>query len=93
MEKAIKSEDPTLLKFCKNVLRSSKSDEMHEGMKPLIRDKLIKSVMTKTKNSDMCLQMFGIMAGSKLGKDWTDILLVNQKFIDFLEKLMINGIT
>ena len=37
--------------------------------------------------------MFGIMAGSKLGKDWTDIILVNEKFIDFLEKLMINGIT
>lgn len=37
--------------------------------------------------------MFGIMAGSKLGKDWTDILLVNEKFIDFMEKLMINGVT
>ena len=63
------------------------------GMKELIRDKMIKTVMTKTKNADMCLQMFGIMAGSKLGKEWTDILLVNQKFIDFMEKLMINGIT
>ena len=66
---------------------------MHECMKPVIRDKLIKTVMTKTKNSDMCLQMFGIMASSKLGKDWTDILLVNEKFIDFMEKLMINGVT
>jgi len=33
------------------------------------------------------------MAGAKLGKEWTDILLVNERFIDFLEKLMINGIT
>jgi len=55
MEKAIRAEDPTLLKFCKNVLRSSKSEEMHLGMKGIIRDKLIKTVMTKTKNSDMCL--------------------------------------
>ena len=62
-------------------------------MKDVIRDKLIKTVMTKTKNSDMCLELFGIMAGSKLGKEWTDILLVNEKFIDFMEKMMINGIT
>lgn len=33
MDKAIRSEDPTLLKFCKNVLRSSKSEEIHMGMK------------------------------------------------------------
>jgi hypothetical protein len=62
-------------------------------MKDVIRDKIIKTVMTKTKNADMCLELFGILAVSKLGRDWTDILLVNEKFIDFLEKLMINGIT
>ena len=37
--------------------------------------------------------MLGIMAASKLGKEWTDILLTNEKFIDFLEKQMINGVT
>lgn len=77
MDKAIRSEDPTLLKFCKNVIRSSKSDEIHSDMKGVIRDKIIKTLMTKTKNSEMCLELFGIMAGSKLGKEWTDILLVN----------------
>ncbi len=55
LDKAIKSEDPTLLKFCKNVLRSSKNEEIHSSLKVIIRDKLIKVVMTKTKNSDMCL--------------------------------------
>jgi len=55
MDKAIRSEDPTLLKFCKNVLRSSKSEEIHNDMKGVVRDKLIKTVMTKTKNSEMCL--------------------------------------
>ena len=33
------------------------------------------------------------MAGAQLGKEWTDILLTNEKFIDFLEKSMINGVT
>jgi hypothetical protein len=28
-----------------------------------------------------------------LGKEWTDILLSNEKFIDYLEKSMINGVT
>ena len=46
-------------------------------MKALIRDKMIKTVMTKTKNSEMCLEMLGIMAASKLGREWTDVLLVN----------------
>lgn len=55
MDKAIKSEDPTLLKFCKNVLRSSKNEELHSLMKGAIRDKLMKIVMTKAKNTDMCL--------------------------------------
>lgn len=55
MDKAIKSEDPTLLKFCKNVLRSSKNEELHNLMKGAIRDKLMKIVMTKAKNTDMCL--------------------------------------
>lgn len=62
-------------------------------MKTFIRDKLIKTVMIKTKNSDMCLEMLGIMAASRLGKEWTDILLTNEKFVDFLEKLMVNGVT
>jgi len=33
------------------------------------------------------------MGASRLGKEWTDILLSNEKFIDFLEKSMINGVT
>ena len=44
-----------MLKFCKNILRSSKSEEIHADMKGVIRDKIIKTVMTKTKNSEMCL--------------------------------------
>jgi len=55
LEKAVRSEDPTILKFCKVVLRSSKNEEIHRNMKGVIRDKLIKTVMVKTKNSDMCL--------------------------------------
>jgi hypothetical protein len=51
VDKAIKSEDPTLLKFCKTVLRSSKDDKFHASLKPYIRDKLIKLVITKAKNS------------------------------------------
>jgi hypothetical protein len=53
----------------------------------------MKSVMTKTKNAEMCLEMLGIMASAKLGKEWTDVLLSNDKFIDFLEKTMVNGVT
>jgi hypothetical protein len=51
------------------------------------------SVMTKTKNAEMCFEMLGIMASSKLGKEWTDFLLSNGIFIDFLEKTMINDVT
>lgn len=54
---------------------------------------MMKTVMTKTKNVDMCLEMLGIMGSAKLGKDWTDVLLSNDKFIDFLEKTMVNGVT
>ncbi len=93
IDKAVKSEDPTLLKFCKNVLRSSKNPEFHSNLKPYIRDRMMKTVMTKTKNVDMCLEMLGIMGSAKLGKDWTDVLLSNDKFIDFLEKTMVNGVT
>lgn len=38
-------------------------------------------VITKSKNEEMCLELFGIMAYSKIGKEWTDILLNNEKFI------------
>lgn len=41
----------------------------------------------------MCLEMLGIMANAKIGKEWTDVLLSNDKFIDFLEKTMVNGVT
>ena len=92
LEKAIKLQDPTLLKFCKNILRNTKNNEFHDCIKPIIKDKMMKTVMTKSKNTEMCLEMLGIMANSKLGKDWTQILLSNDKFIDYLEKLMINGI-
>jgi hypothetical protein len=54
---------------------------------------MMKSVMTKTKNAEMCLEMLGIMANAKIGKEWTDVLLSNDKFIDFLEKTMVNGVT
>lgn len=33
------------------------------------------------------------MASARLGKEWTDVLLSNDKFIDFLEKTMVNGVT
>lgn len=39
-----------MLKLCKNILKSSKSAEIHHSMKPIIQDKLIKVVMTKSKN-------------------------------------------
>lgn len=62
-------------------------------MKSIIKEKLIKSVMTKSKNEELCQEMLGIMANTKLGREWTDILLSNDKFVDYLEKTMINGIT
>lgn len=46
-------------------------------MKACVRDKLMKSVMTKTKKPDLCLEMLGMMAACRLGKDWTDVLLAN----------------
>ena len=46
-------------------------------MKPYVRDRLMRAVMTNTKNDEMCLEMMGIMASSKLGKDWTDVILAN----------------
>lgn len=33
------------------------------------------------------------MTNSKIGKDWTDILLSNEKFIEYLGKIMISGVT
>jgi hypothetical protein len=77
IDKAIKSEDATLLKFCKNILKSTKNPEIHQGMKAVIKDKLIKMVMLKSKKGEMCLGVYGIMANSKIGKEWTDILLNN----------------
>lgn len=41
----------------------------------------------------MCLELYGIMTNSKIGKDWTDILLSNEKFIEYLGKIMISGVT
>ena len=41
----------------------------------------------------MSLEVLGIMTHSKIGKDWTDILLENPKFIDFLSNTMISGVT
>lgn len=81
-----------MLKFCKLVLKSSKSKELHLSMKPIVKDRLIKAVLTKSKNEEMCLEMLGIMSSIKIGKEWTDILLSNDKFLDYLEKVMINGI-
>ena len=33
------------------------------------------------------------MANSKIGKEWTDILLSNEKFIEYLGKIMISGVS
>lgn len=41
----------------------------------------------------MCLELFGIMSSSKIGKDWTDILLNNEKLIEYLGKIMISGVS
>jgi hypothetical protein len=62
-------------------------------MKGVVKDRLIKAVMTKSKNEEMCLEMLGMMAAIRIGKEWTDILLGSDKFIEFLEKTMINGIS
>jgi hypothetical protein len=62
-------------------------------MKSVIKDKLIKMVMLKSKNGEMCLGVYGIMANSKIGKEWTDILLNNEKFIEYLVKVMISGVS
>lgn len=44
-----------MLKFCKSFLRSSKNEEIMSNMKGYLKDKLIKLIMTKSKNSEMCL--------------------------------------
>lgn len=33
------------------------------------------------------------MANSQIGKEWTDILLNNEKFIEYLGKVMITGVS
>lgn len=33
------------------------------------------------------------MSYAKLGKDWTEILIANDKFIDAIQKKMVDGIT
>ena len=83
-----------MLKFCKNILRSLKdTHEIHIGMKDIIKDRLIKMIMTNWKKEDTCLEILGIMANSKLRKEWTDILLAHDEFINNIEKKMVDGIT
>lgn len=62
-------------------------------MKALIKDRLIKMVMINSKNEEMCLEVLGIMTYCKIGKEWTDILLSNEKFIEYLGKIMISGVS
>ena len=50
-------------------------------MKMIIKDRLVKILMLKSKNEEMCLEVLGIMGNSKIGKEWTDILLNHEKFI------------
>lgn len=50
-------------------------------------------LITNSKNEDMCLEVLGIMANSKIDKEWTDILLNNEKFIEYLGKIMISGVS
>lgn len=58
-----------MLKFCKNILKSLKdTHEIHIGMKDIIKDRLIKMIMTNWKKEDTCLEILGIMANSKLRK-------------------------
>ena len=83
-----------MLKFSKNILKSLKdTHEIHIGMKDIIKDRLIKMIMTNWKKEDTCLEILGIMANSKLGKEWTDILLAHDEFINNIEKKMVDGIT
>ena len=82
---AITKKSPIFLKLVKNILKSSKSEEIHSSMVPFIKEKIIKSIMTETKNEEMCLELVGILANSKIGKEWTDIILQNDKLIDYLE--------
>lgn len=59
----------------------------------MIKDRLIKMVMLNLKNEEMCLEILGIMTNSKIAKEWTDILLSNEKFIEYLGKIMISGVS
>lgn len=38
------------------------------SMKGTIKDRLIKILMLKSKNEEMCLEVIGIMSNSKIGK-------------------------
>ena len=49
--------------------------------------------MTNWKKEETCLQILGIMANSKLGKEWTDVLLAHDEFINNIQKKMVDGIT
>ena len=62
-------------------------------MKGIIKDRIIKMVMINSKNEEMCLELVGIMTHSKIGKEWTDILLSNEKFLEYLGKIMISGVS
>lgn len=96
MDKAIKSEDATMLKFCKNILKSLKPMPLHPiqiGMKGIIKDRLIKMITVNWKKEETCLEILGIMANSLLGKEWTDVLLAHDEFINNIEKKMVDGIT
>jgi len=60
-------------------------------MKIYIKDKIIKLILTKSKNVEMCLELMGILASCNMNAEWTDILLANDKFLDFMEVNMLNA--
>lgn len=82
-----------MLKFCKNILKSSKNEEIHLAMKDVIKDRLIKMIMTNWKKEDVCLEILELMANAKLGKEWTDVLLAHDEFVNSIEKKMVDGVT
>jgi hypothetical protein len=46
-------------------------------MAQVIKDRLIKMIMVNWKKEETCLEVLGIMAYSKLGKEWTEIMMAH----------------
>lgn len=57
-----------------------------------IKERMVPMIL-EMGNEEVVLEMLGIMSYAKIGKEWTDIILANESFLDFLEKTLIDGLS